>query len=198
MLPVLLRLPRALAGALLVGAAALLGACAGVPSGAPASSPFAERVDAPFAAEGRLSARRTSDAIAVQFRWEHQPPRDELVITSPLGQTIAELSGDSAARSVEVRTADGRRDTAADWATLTGRVLGFPLPVAALASWIRAAPRPGTDSTVEMDPDGRPQLLRQDGWEIVYDYADDTSRLPRRLRIGYPDLEIRVVIDQWR
>jgi hypothetical protein len=41
-------------------------------------------------------------------------------------------------------------------------------------------------------------LLRQDGWEIVYDYVDADSRRPLRVRVAYPDLEIRVVVDRWR
>jgi outer membrane lipoprotein LolB len=189
---------RAIVPLVALASAVLLAGCAGTPvatTGAEASRPF---VDTPFVAVGRLSARHGSDAVAVEFRWQHAPPRDALTVSSPLGQTVAELTGDASARLVEVRTADGRRDSASDWSELTQRVLGFPLPLNAVAAWIRGAPRDGAPSTMERAPDGRASLLRQDGWEIVYDYADAAARMPARLRISYPEFEIRVVIDQWR
>ncbi len=39
--------------------------------------------------------------------------------------------------------ADGRRDDAPDWAALTDRALGAPVPVEGLSAWIVGAPRPG-------------------------------------------------------
>lgn len=176
----------------------LLAACAGVPPGGPAPGPRIDYVDTPFTAVGRLSARRGQDAVAVSFAWAHRPPRDELSVTSPLGQTVAELSGDASARRVEVRTADGRSAEAGDWATLTERALGFPLPVSGLVAWIRGAPHPGAAYTLEADREGRVAVLRQDGWEVVYDYPDAAAGRPLRLRLSYPELEIRVVIDEWR
>lgn len=191
------RAPRHAIGRLLAIGATLLAACAPPPAAiAPGSLP--PYVDTPFAADGRLSARRGDDAVAVSFAWEHRPPRDALTVTSPLGQTVAELSGDAAAHRVEVRTADGRRAEASDWMSLTEHALGFPLPVAGLAAWARGSPQPGSAYAVETDAQGRVALLRQEGWEIVYDYPDASAQLPRRLRITYPGLEIRVVIVAWR
>ena len=45
-------------------------------------------VDQPFAIDGRMSARRGNDAVAVSFAWTHSPPRDELVVTTPLGGAL--------------------------------------------------------------------------------------------------------------
>jgi hypothetical protein len=51
---------------------------------------------------------------------------------------------------------------------------------------------------VEVDSGGRVDVLRQDGCEIVYSYADGATRLPSRLRLLCHDLELRIVIDRWR
>ena len=80
---------------------------------------------------------------------------------------------------------------------LTERTLGFRLPVEGLAAWIRAAPHTDAAYSIETDREGRVSLLRQAGWEIVYDYPDPPARRPVRLRLTYPDLEIRMVIDRW-
>lgn len=172
-----------------------LGGCASIPPGVPARVPAVD-ASAPVKIEGRLSARRGSEAMAVNFTWIHAPPRDDLVVTTPLGQDVAQISGDSIAQRVELRTADGRHDEAPDWPTLTERALGFALPVAGLGAWVRGAPHEGAPFTIEPDAAGRPGVLRQDGWEIVYAYGDDAKPMPNRLRLSYADLEVRIVIDR--
>jgi len=189
---------RVLRGGTFGLALSLMAACATVspppPAGFPAVAPLA---DAAFALDGRLSARRGADAIAVGFAWRHEPPRDALVVTSPLGQTLAELEGDTGQRRVQLTLADGRTSVDDDWATLTARVLGFPLPVGALASWVRGSPHGGSPFVVEGDGSGRAALLRQDGWEIVFGYADADERRPVRLRLASADTEVRIVVERW-
>ena len=154
--------------------------------------------DAPFAVDGRLSAQHGRDAIAISFSWTHAPPRDELVVSTPLGQSIAELSGDASTRRVELRTADGRVEVASDWGALTEHAVGVALPVEGLAAWAQAAPRANAPHSVEADAAGRTAVLRQDGCEIVYAYGDDSTRRPSRIRVACHDLEMRIAIDRWR
>jgi len=164
-------------------------------SSSPAS--FAPPIDAPFTIDGRFSARRGSDAVAPGFSWSHAAPRDDIVLTSPLGQTVAELEGDASVPRTELRSADGRRDTAADWASLTARVFGLPLPVEALAWWTQGAPRADAPHSVELDALGRAEfvriltepknalvlqytaLLKTDGVDIVFskEAVDEIARL---------------------
>ena len=51
-------------------------------------------------------------------RRQSAPPRDELVVSTPLGQTLAEISGDAATRRYELTRSEGRRETADDWTAL--------------------------------------------------------------------------------
>ena len=95
-----------------------------------------------------------------------------------------------------MRAADGRTDPATDWATLTERFVGFPLPVEGLAFWAQGSPHPGAPQTAEDDGTGRLKVLRQDGCEIVYSYTD--APLPSNLRLTCNELEIRIVIDKRR
>ncbi len=177
--------------------ALLLSGCTGVPpreSGGVA----AIATGGPFTIEGRLSARRGSEGMTANFTWIHSPPHDDLVVTTPLGQDVAQITGDATAQRVELRTGDGRHDEASDWSTLTERALGFALPVAGLGAWVRGAPRQGAPFSTEPDTAGRAKVLRQDGWEIVYEYGDDSTPTPSRLRLSYAGLEVRIVIDRWQ
>ncbi len=173
-------------------AACLLAGCAAAPVVAPPIVPLAS--DAQFAIDGRMSARRGKEGATANFTWRHAPPRDELVVTTPLGQALAEISGDRSTSRFELRLADGRREEAPGWAALTERALGAPVPVEGLASWIRGLPRAGAPFTAEPDSAGRVTVLRQDGWDILYAYADDSAREPSRLQLTQADLEIRIVV----
>jgi outer membrane lipoprotein LolB len=186
------RLPAASAFAI----ALALGACSTVAPVKPVAS-INPQADTIFGIDGRLSARHGDDAVAVGFVWRHDPPADALTVTSPLGHTLAELSSDTDRNEVEIVLADGRRERAADWPALTSRTLGFSLPVAGLSAWILALPHSRSPWTVEPDGQGRAEVLRQDGWEIVYTYPDDIARRPSRLRLGMAEIEMRIVIDRW-
>lgn len=179
---------RALAA---LAAACLLASCTTVPT-AP-SRAFVPLAEAPFTLGGRLSARRGDDGIAAGVRWRHAPPADELVFLTPLGSALARLAGDADGVLLE---AEGRSERAADFESLSARVLGAPLPVRGLAWWVRASPRPGSPFEAEADAAGRLALLRQDGWEIGYAYREGGTR-PQRLTLAWPGVEVRLVIDAW-
>lgn len=152
-----------------------------------------------FELTGRLSARHGKDALSANFRWTHERERDELDLSNPLGQTIARLSGD--ASGVRLQTPEGRIETASDWASLTTRSLGWPLPVEGLAFWIQGVPRGGAPAAVERASDGLPATLRQDGWSIVYQAYEpdgDGGSRPKRLTLDYPEVELRIAVDSWR
>ena len=186
----------ALQTALATLATLMLAACASL---SPVErAPIAVSNDEPFAIDGRLSARHGADAVTANFAWRHEASLDELIVTTPLGQEVAELHGDARAGRVEVRTAEGLSDEAPDWATLTERALGFRLPIDGLSAWVRGAANVGAPSTFERDAAGRALVLRQQGWEIVYTYPDDAARRPSKLRLTYPELEVRMVIDRWQ
>jgi outer membrane lipoprotein LolB len=174
-----------------------LGGCAITPTSTTSSAPVAF-TDTPFALDGRISATREREGITANFTWVHAPPRDELTVSTPLGQTIAEIVGDANARRVTLTRSDGTREQASDWASLTERALGFALPLEGLAACARGAPHSRSAFSREVDAAGRTSLLRQDGWEITYDYADDASREPKRVRLAYPGLDVRIAADRWR
>ncbi len=157
------------------------------------SAPFA---DSDFAVAGRLSARHGDDALTGSFDWRHRQDADAITLSSPLGQVMATLARSDGA--VSMTLADGRRAQADTFEALTAQAFGVPLPVSGLTYWIRGQPHAGAAFAVERDAASRANVLRQDGWEIVYSYADDTALLPRRLTLAYPGIDMRVVVDRWQ
>jgi len=177
--------------------AVLLAACASAPP--PSMRTTADAADTPFSIAGRISARRGDAGVAGAFTWTHDAAHDAIDLSTPLGQTLAKLEG--GANGVEVRLPDGRTQTAATWRELTERAFGVTIPVDGLSAWVRGVPRAVEPFTIERDARGRTALLRQQGWEVVYAYADDAAERPLRASLSYPGpdtIEVRVVVDRWQ
>ena len=177
--------------------AVLLAACASAPP--PSMRTTADAADTPFSIAGRISARRGDAGVAGAFTWTHDAAHDAIDLSTPLGQTLAKLEGGP--NGVEVRLPDGRTQTAATWRELTERAFGVTIPVDGLSAWVRGVPRAVEPFTIERDARGRTALLRQQGWEVVYAYADDAAERPLRASLSYPGpdtIEVRVVVDRWQ
>jgi len=136
-----------------------------------------------FTAEGRISLRQGDRRDHLRFSWEHAPGSDVVLLMSPLGQGLAELTHDAAGtRLVQPNQATISADTLPQLAL---RVFGTPLPLAAIAEWMRGA-QPALSGEI-------------DGWRVV---ISDTAafrqrRLLRVMEARRDDVEFKLVVDEW-
>jgi outer membrane lipoprotein LolB len=136
-----------------------------------------------FTAEGRISLRQGDRRDHLRFSWEHAPGSDVVLLMSPLGQGLAELTRDaSGVRLVQPNQATISADTLPQ---LAQRVFGAPLPLEAMAEWLRGA-QPALSGEI-------------DGWRVV---ITDTSpfrqrRLLRIMEARRDDVEFKLVVDDW-
>jgi outer membrane lipoprotein LolB len=152
--------------------------------------------DQVFELAGRLAARQGDEAFSGNVSWRHAGSTDELLVTTPLGQGVARIvrKGDS----VVLTTSEPREYRAADVASLTEKALGFRLPLEGLADWVRGRPSPHAPASVQEGPDGRPAAIEQSGWRIEYQAYDEDSARPRRLRLTYPGIDLRLAVTEWK
>lgn len=152
--------------------AALLAACAQVEIKPPAGP-------LEFDLNGRIAARSGKEAFTGSIAWRHARGGDELLISTPTGQGVAQIlrQGDA----VLIRTAEQREYRSNDAEALTERVLGVRLPIDGLADWVQGRASPE---------------LEKRGWRIEYQDFD-AQRRPTRLRVTYQDIELRLVISRW-
>ncbi|PRP69214.1 lipoprotein localization factor LolB [Chromobacterium amazonense] len=171
--------------------AMLLTACASREAPFRAAPSASAAIDAPFSVSGRLSANLDGKGHVANFDWRHQPPRDEVAINSPLGNTVAKVLRDG---DGVVLLADGKRLQAEDVESLTRQVMGWPLPLSNLAWWIRGLPAPNLPS--RLDDDGS---LEQQGWRIQFVRdADVDSQHPKRVEMQRDGLTVKVVVQSWQ
>lgn len=139
-----------------------------------------------------MAVRQDEARHHVRISWNHNAGADELLVSSPLGQGIAELVRDSA--GARLTTAERRVFSAQDWEALFAEVFGFRLPLAGLPRWL-LADLPAT----AVDDRGRPRAARAGEWAISYlDYESESpAALPVLIEFRREDLEIRLKVDSW-
>lgn len=148
-----------------------------------------------FSLDGRLSVRQAENRHHVTLNWHHGAEADEVFLSGPLGQGLAELHRD--ALGARLLTADRQTASAADWEELSAQVFGSPLPLSALPRWLLADLPEG--AVTARDAQGRPAVASVEGWRIDYlDYESaGAGALPTLLEFHRDDMELRLKIDLW-
>lgn len=159
------------------------------------ANPNIDKTDIPFNASGRMSVLKDNESLSANFRWKHAPPNDEVDITTPLGNTIAQIelnaSGVTLRSGSDIFQAD-------DVDSLTQNLLGFPLPLAQLSWWLRGQSAPS--SAAQKQEKG----IIQAGWVIDF-YTDKQANLtgfgvnyPRRVDLTREAIRLRFVTHEWQ
>jgi outer membrane lipoprotein LolB len=152
--------------------AAFVAACAQVPI-KPPEGPLE------FSLAGRIAARYGAESFTGNINWRHAREGDELLISTPTGQGVAQIVRQGEA--VLLKTAEPREYRDNDAEALTKRVLGFPVPIDGLADWVQGKPSPQLESR---------------GWKVEYQDKDAQGR-PTRMRLTYQGIELRLAVSQW-
>ncbi len=173
----------------------LLSGCALLPAApSPAMRP-AQPEAAPFALNGRIAVRYDSSRHSAGLRWVHRPQTDEILLLAPLGQTAARIYRDATGARLE---SGDQYHQAEDVEALMQQVLGWHFPLAGMHYWVLGLAAPGSRAQIERDPEGRVEVLHQDGWEVRYlRYASDQpDSLPTRLQLSCDQLQVQLLIDE--
>ncbi len=181
--------------------ASILAGCAGVPRSADQAP---SRVGlAAFSIEGRFALRYEEKNYSGRLSWRHDGVDNELLLSSPFGQGIAQLNTDLSGASIT--TSDGKTAHAQNAEALTREVLGYPLPIERLVDWIAAKEAKASGEVERRDALARPLQLRHQDWRIDYTYESDDAHdrsaadaLPSRIFVTRADgFELRLRIDEW-
>ena len=146
-----------------------------------------------FELAGRIAVKYRDEAASGNVAWRHSADADEMLITSPLGGGIGRIVRTK--DLVTLTTSEGHDVSARDAEALTEQVLGFRIPLAGLADWVRGHAGPG-EAVTRKDAEGRLAELEQSGWKI--EYLAWEGKLPSRLRLVYPGVELRLAISEWK
>jgi len=129
--------------------------------------------------------------------WTQHGDRYEFTVHAPVTGRTWKLSGDTGSATLE--GVDPQPDHASDPERLLRERLGWDVPLANLAAWVRGMRAAGA-SRVEYDAQNLPALIEQAGWKVEYrDWlAERDPPLPRKLFASRGSARVRVVIDTWK
>ena len=146
---------------------------------------------------GRLGVSTGNDSGSGSLQWKQDGAAFRFSVHAPVTGKTWVLTGDPHHAVLE-----GLRDRPVegdDAAALLERELGWHVPVAELAAWVRGA-RASGEATVEFREDGLPATIVQDGWKIEYpDYDTSTTPpLPRKVFASRGDYRVRLAVSAWQ
>ena len=137
-----------------------------------------------------------AEAVSGKIAWQHDAASDDLLFSTPLGQGVARIVRRDAL--VSLTTSDQKVYQAGDVETLTQKVLGWRLPLTGLPDWVRGRAAAGAPAQTRLSSTQRLSELRQSGWLVEFLEYKNENGPPALLRLSRQDVEIRLVIDQWR
>lgn len=178
-----------------IAVAALLSACA---TTTPSSTDEGEVVlSQSFERGGRFAVTMqefAGERQAVQggFTWMEHQGILQIDLTNPMGTVLARVL--VMPQGASLQRTDGSMEYAAGPDELVEQLLGSPIPVAYLRTWLQGQTR----VAAERDEQGRPEAFVQDGWRVRLQRYDEKG--PRLLQLNrndaQRDISVRLVIDQ--
>jgi len=152
-------------------------------AGCASSPPSAQRPPvteiSTFAFTGRIAVRQGETRHHLNIEWRHAADNDEILLNTPLGQGLAELTRNAA--GARLLLADQRYYEAPDWGALSEQVFGFRLPLEASVRWLLG------------------ELANTEGWRITVVERENHAphALPTIIELERDDIFVRLKIDEW-
>jgi outer membrane lipoprotein LolB len=189
-----------------LAAAALLSACASLPTGTDGLSLEQRRTKlesvGTWEMRGRIVVDTGAQAVQGRFNWRQDDDALELVVRNPLGAGILRVTGRPDALTV---TARGETHTLTDPETELSELIGWWLPVASLPHWLLGFPDREFRAATEPGADGTLAALEQRLWRVAYPAyglapvaAGEEVLVPSRIELAHTDLELKLTIDDWQ
>jgi outer membrane lipoprotein LolB len=160
------------------------------------AAPPTQLESAPFVINGRIAINYQGSRNSAGLHWNHQAQSDEILLLTPLGQTVARIASDTQHATLD----QGEQHFQAnDVESLMTQALGWSLPLSGLHYWVLGKEASDCPAQIERDEQGQISVLHQAGWEVRYlGYADTApNSLPRRLQLSHNDLQVKLFIDEW-
>ncbi len=149
-------------------------------------------------ASGRAAIHNGNESWHVNLLWLQQGDDFQIRLFGPFGAGQVQLKGNN--KQAELLTSDNERFYSHNIDTLLYEQTGVKMPVAELRYWLVGLPSPGGKEVASINKHGRLSRLQQGDWQVRYKRYVPVNGLvlPRKIFADKPDLDVRVVIDEWK
>lgn len=143
---------------------------------------------------GKMGIKTPEKTGSASLYWQQQGDIYDIRIFGPLGIGAVELNGNP--EQVIYTDNQGKIYRADSAEILLRQNTGWQIPVANLRYWILARSAPNMPSHKMYDQQHQLVSLQQQGWKI--DYLSYQNQLPRLIQLARPEINLRIVINQWQ
>ena len=152
--------------------------------------------------QGRVAISKGRNGGNGRIDWQQQNGTYRISLSAPVTRQSWQLTG-GAGQQARLEGLDGGPHGGDDASQVLLQATGWEIPVEQLPDWVRGLPAQmaGTPDHQGFDADGRPRVLRQQGWQVDYLdwYPAEAGRpsLPRRIEAVNGDAKVRLIVDEW-
>lgn len=146
--------------------------------------------------QGRIGFVSEHESGSASLYWMQDRDRYEIKIVAPLGMGSLVVTGDK--NGAVLQSSDGEMLHAEDAQWLVWQGTGWVIPMASLRYWILGLPL--ENEKYQLSKSGYVSNIKSDAWQVDYQryQAVQGYELPRNLHIYNPELNIKLVIKNWR
>jgi outer membrane lipoprotein LolB len=148
---------------------------------------------------GRAAVSKGRNGGSGRVDWQQQDAHYRIQLSAPVSRQSWVLDGDSVAGTGRLQGLEGGPREADDAEQMLLAATGWQIPVNQLSGWLRGEVSDAV--SVDLDAEGRPLRLRQQGWEVDfqqwYPAQEGRPALPRRIEARNGDAKVRLLVDQW-
>ncbi|MGE8286939.1 MAG: lipoprotein insertase outer membrane protein LolB [Stenotrophomonas sp.] len=160
------------------------------------------RAQPAWAFQGRVAISKGRNGGNGRIDWQQQGGGYQISLAAPVTRQSWQLSGGDG-QPARLEGLDGGPRSGDDAGQVLAEATGWEIPVEQLPDWVRGLPAQGAIAPEHLgfDVEGRPRVLRQQGWQVDYLdwYPAEAGRpaLPRRIEAVNGDAKVRLIVDEW-
>lgn len=190
----------------------MLAGCSYQPTVQPPSSSWSEHQQRLIAydqwqLQGKLGFKTLDRGGSATLYWSQNQQQYQVQLKGPLGAGNVVIEGDQSSAQM----LSGDKVYRAAPSALAARFTGLPIPVDALAWWVRGLPNPNAspnpnsnpNSTAPTglitNPDGTAASFVQQGWQLTFSryHMTNVGLLPKKVSGQLGDQSFKLVISRW-
>ena len=152
---------------------------------------------------GKLGIRTADDNGSATVKWVQHNADYQINLNGPLGQKRMIITGTPDKVRLEQTGEPAQEARTAE--ALIKKSVGWTLPVAQLAYWVRGVPAPKLRIThLQQNANGLLDQLNQGGWVVTYSHYRDQQYqglslpLPGKIIAEYRDVRLILAVREWQ
>ena len=188
----------------------MLAGCSYQPTVQPPSSSWSEHQQRLIAydqwqLQGKLGFKTLDRGGSATLYWSQNQQQYQVQLKGPLGAGNVVIEGDQ----TSAQMLSGDKLYRAAPSALAARFTGLPIPVDALAWWVRGLPNPHSNPNPNSNktaptglitnPDGTAASFAQQGWQLTFSryHMTNAGLLPKKISGQLGDQSFKLVISRW-